>query len=114
MPLRNGPVVESAAVDELAHDILPTVVLADVVDGHDVRVVEIRSRLGLLPEAASGFGIGNARGQFLDAVNGVHQRGALAPQFPGAIGILPDAGLAEFELYLREALLAQIEVKDTP
>jgi hypothetical protein len=32
----------------------------------------------------------------------------------GALGIVPDVGLGEFELYLFEAVLAVREVKDTP
>jgi hypothetical protein len=32
----------------------------------------------------------------------------------GSIGILPDAGLRQFQLYLGEAVLALGKVKDTP
>src|SRR5688572_33341337 len=55
VPPRARPVLERAAVDELAHDELTTVVLADVVDGHDMRVLECRRGFGLLPEAPFDF-----------------------------------------------------------
>jgi hypothetical protein len=42
------------------------------------------------------------------------QRGALPPQLLGALGIVPYAGLGQLQLYLGEAFLAEIEVKDTP
>jgi hypothetical protein len=42
------------------------------------------------------------------------QRRALAPQLLGALGIVPYAGLGQLQLYLREAFLAEVEVKDTP
>ncbi len=42
------------------------------------------------------------------------QGGSLAPEFLGPAGVVPDAGLSQFELYLGEAFLAVIEVKDTP
>jgi hypothetical protein len=39
---------------------------------------------------------------------------ALAPQLLGPLGIIPDTGFSQFQLYFGEALLAIIEVKDTP
>ena len=42
------------------------------------------------------------------------QRGALAPELLRALGVVPDAGLAQFEFYFLQAVLADIEVKDTP
>jgi hypothetical protein len=47
-------------------------------------------------------------------MDSVFQRGALAPELPGAVRVFPDAGLTQFEFYLCESILAQIEVKDTP
>jgi hypothetical protein len=42
------------------------------------------------------------------------QRRALASQFLGPLGVVPDGGFRQLQLYLGEALLAEIEVKDTP
>src|SRR5947209_12855436 len=41
---------ETAAGDELHREVLPPVVFADFIDGQNVRVVEVRRRLGLLLE----------------------------------------------------------------
>ena len=42
------------------------------------------------------------------------QGGALPAKCLRAIGILPDAGLGQFQFYLGEAFLALGKVKDTP
>ena len=44
------PVGEAAALDQLHAEVVLAVVLADLVDRHDVRVVERGDRLGLVPE----------------------------------------------------------------
>jgi hypothetical protein len=49
-----------------------------------------------------------------DGVDDGLQGGALAPECLGLLGVLPDFGLRQLELYLSEPLLAFIEVKDTP
>ena len=51
-----------AAVDELHAEVVVAVVLADFVDRHDVRVVEVRGGLGLEPEALQVVGSGEAAG----------------------------------------------------
>ena len=40
-----------AAVDELHAEVMMAVVLADLVDRHDIRVIQVRGRLGLEPES---------------------------------------------------------------
>jgi hypothetical protein len=50
----------------------------------------------------------------LDGEDNGLQGGALAPQFLSPFGFVPDAGLGQLQLYLGEALLAVVEVKDTP
>ncbi len=60
------PVVQRAAVDELAHEILRSVVLADVVHRHDMRMVQRRRRLGFLLEAPPRLRVGERRRQELD------------------------------------------------
>tara|TARA_R110002124_G_scaffold76532_1_gene205025 strand:+ start:4490 stop:4633 length:144 start_codon:yes stop_codon:yes gene_type:complete len=47
-------------------------------------------------------------------MHGVFQRRSFPPQFAGALWLIPDTGFSQFQLYLGEALLAQIKVKDTP
>lgn len=64
--VRRGPVVERTAVDELAHDVLPPIVLADVVHHDDVRVIEARRGLRLLLEPALRLRIGQLDRQELD------------------------------------------------
>ena len=59
-------------------------------------------------------GVARAGLETLQGVNDRLQRGALPTQLLGAGGIVPDAGLCEFELYLGQALLAIGKVKDTP
>ncbi len=49
---------ERLAADELHHDERHPVLLADVVDRRDVRVVERRGELRFLLEALSAFGVG--------------------------------------------------------
>ncbi len=63
---RARPVLERAAVDELAHDVLAAVVLADVVYRDDVRVPERGRRRGFLPKAALRVVIGDRGAQELD------------------------------------------------
>ena len=59
-------------------------------------------------------GIDRAAVEPFDSLDDTFQRGAFTAQFLGAIRVVPDAGLGEFEFYLGEAFLARIEVKDTP
>jgi hypothetical protein len=47
-------------------------------------------------------------------VNNAFQGGALSSQLLGALGILPNAGLGQLQLYFGEAFFAVIEVKGTP
>ena len=61
-PLRNQP-VQPRAVHQLHRDERRPIVLVDVVDGDDVRVVERRSRTGFLDEAALAIGIGRRFGR---------------------------------------------------
>jgi hypothetical protein len=42
------------------------------------------------------------------------QRGTFTAEFLGSLRVVPDAGLGQLQLYLGEAFLAVIEVKDTP
>ena len=42
------PLVEAGSRDQLHAEEMPSVVLADLVDRHDVRVVELRDSLGLV------------------------------------------------------------------
>src|SRR5262249_13668080 len=46
------PVGEALALDELHGEVAPAVVLADLVDRHDMRVVETGDGLGLVAEAS--------------------------------------------------------------
>ena len=59
-------------------------------------------------------GVGRAAIEFLDGVDNAFQGGSLAPKLLGPAGVVPDAGLGQFKLYLGEAFLTIIEVKDTP
>jgi hypothetical protein len=47
-------------------------------------------------------------------VDNAFQGGSLAPEFLGPARVVPDARLGQFELYLGQAFLTIIEVKDTP
>lgn len=47
-------------------------------------------------------------------MNNGFQRRALFTERLGAIGILPDTGLTQLQLYFCEPVLAVSEVKDTP
>ncbi len=60
------PIGQRAAVDELAHDVLLPVVLADVVHGHDVRMIQARCGLGFLPEPPPRLLVGDAGCEELD------------------------------------------------
>jgi hypothetical protein len=52
--------------------------------------------------------------QLLDGADDSLQRGPFAAQVLGALRVVPNAGLGEFQLYLGEAVLAVSVVKDTP
>ena len=58
--------------------------------------------------------VAGAGGELFDGADHALQRRALAPQFLGALRVVPDAGLRQLQFYLGEALLAEIKVKDTP
>jgi hypothetical protein len=47
-------------------------------------------------------------------VDDAFQGGPFAAQILGPARVVPDTGFGQFQLYLCEALLAMIEVKDTP
>jgi hypothetical protein len=38
----------------------------------------------------------------------------LTTQFTGALGVFPNTGLGQFQIYFVETVLTLIEVKDTP
>ena len=68
------PIVERAAVDELAHDVLPSVVLADVVDRDDVRMIERRRDLRFSLETASRGRVGEILAEEFDGDGTVQLR----------------------------------------
>jgi hypothetical protein len=73
------PVVERAGVDELAHDELPPIVLADVVHSDDVRMVKARCCFGFLAKTAPSLSVHVFRGQKLD------RNGAMELRIGGAV-----------------------------
>ena len=81
---RARPVLERAAVDELAHDVLAAAVLADVVHRDDVRVLERRRRRGFLPKAALRVVVGDCVAQELDRDGPVELRVEAAIDRPAA------------------------------
>jgi len=58
--------------------------------------------------------VGDAARQRADAADDLFQAGALAVQLLGALGLIPGLGIFELAQNLGQALLARIEVKDTP
>ena len=77
-----------------------------------------RSRGGLVVLQLDQLGqlqaVGNAARQLTDAVDDFFQPRSLAIQFLGALGVFPDFWVFELAQDLGQALLAGIEVKDTP
>src|SRR5438046_2518323 len=63
LPLVPGPLMQAAAIDKLEREVRPAVVLADLVNLHDVRVLQMSDRLRLAAEA----------GQFARASMGARQ-----------------------------------------
>src|SRR5713101_6349189 len=64
---RPEPVGERASADELEHQVGDAALVAEVVDGEDVRVAEPRDRQSLLLEALAVFLLlGEELGQYLD------------------------------------------------
>jgi hypothetical protein len=51
------PVLERAVLDDLGHEVVAAVVLADVVNGQDVRMIERRRELRLAFEASARVGV---------------------------------------------------------
>jgi hypothetical protein len=47
-------------------------------------------------------------------VNNSLERGPLFAEGLGAVGLFPDAGFSQLQLYFRQTFLAFSEVKDTP
>jgi len=58
--------------------------------------------------------VGDAARQLTDAADDFLQPRALAVQFLGALGVFPYLGVFELAQDLGQALLLDIEVKDTP
>ena len=72
---RADQVPEVAALEELHGHVDEAVLLAEVEDGDDVRVVELGGRLGLALEAAAEVGLGGeGRGDRLDRDEAVQER----------------------------------------
>ncbi len=82
----------------------------DVVD-HGLRGVLVVLHLGQFEQFA---GAGQAVGHAADAVDDLLQRGALAAQRLGALGVVPDVGAFQLAVYFFETFDLGIEVKDTP
>src|SRR5690606_24697034 len=59
-------------------------------------------------------GADQAIGQVADAVDGLVEQGALAPQRLRALGVVPDVRVLELALYFLEALALRVVVKETP
>jgi hypothetical protein len=59
-------------------------------------------------------GVGDALLQDIDGVHHIGQRGALAAQRLGALGIVPDLGVGQFQFDLGQPFLFFRVVKDTP
>ena len=85
---------ERAAVDELHRDEHAAAGIADLVDGADVRMIEVRGRAGLVEEPAAILGCGRSG---RSAANQLDRHGALQPLVAGAIdhahAALAEAGL---------------------
>jgi hypothetical protein len=58
--------------------------------------------------------VGDAARQLADAADDFFQAGALAIELLGALGVIPGLGVFELAQDLGQALLLDIEVKDTP
>nr|ART39694.1 J391 [uncultured bacterium] len=58
--------------------------------------------------------VGDAARQLTDAADDFFQPRPFTVQFLGALGVFPDPGVFELAQNLGQALLAGIEVKDTP
>ena len=85
-----------------------------------------RQRLHVGLEGSEGLYVVLGRGHFqqlgavaegtLEAVQRLddrRQRGALAPELLRALGVVPDAGLAQLQLDFLQAILLDVVVKDT-
>tara|TARA_R110000823_G_scaffold115436_2_gene238077 strand:- start:13654 stop:13929 length:276 start_codon:yes stop_codon:yes gene_type:complete len=59
-------------------------------------------------------GIPDARIQTLNRLDDALKSGSLAAEILRARLVIPDAGFGQLEFYLRETILALVEVKDTP
>ena len=80
-------VAQRLALEQLRDDVRSPVLVADVVDGEDVRVVERRGGLRLLREASQAVGIGrNAGGKDLDGHVAAEGRVAGAVDFAHSAG----------------------------
>ena len=77
-----------------------------------------RSRGGLVVLQLDQLGqlqaVGDAARQLTDAADDFFQTRSLAVELLGALGVFPDLGVFELAQDLGQALLAGIEVKDTP
>jgi len=82
----------------------------DVLD-HGIGGFLVVLRLGQVEQFARAA---QALGQLADAVDGLVERRALAPQRLRALRVVPDVGVLEYALYFLEALALGVVVKETP
>jgi hypothetical protein len=73
-----SPVLERAPVDELGDQVLTAIELPDVVDRHDVRVVQRGCGLRFALKTAAGSSVGQVVGQKLDGDRPIQLRVARA------------------------------------
>jgi len=98
---------EHALEFQLVHALLEAVHVGD----HGQRGFLVVLGFGQLQQLGAAV---QAFGQFADAVDGLAERGTLAAQGLGALGVVPDVGVFQFTLYFFQALALGIVVKETP